>query len=154
VAVADIDLTRAQARAKEHNVPKAFSVAELLADPSIEIVVNLTIPAAHASVALQCIEAGKHVVNEKPLAINRVEGQKVIDAAKKKKTRVGVAPDTFLGAAHQTARKIIDDGVIGKPVVATALMMGHGHESWHPDPEFYYKPGAGPMFDMGPYHLT
>lgn len=153
-ACADLDIARAQARAKEFGVPKACSAEELLADPSIEIVVNLTIPAAHAAVALQAIEAGKHVVSEKPLGINRVEGQRILAAAKRKNVRVGCAPDTFLGAGHQTVRKLIDDGAIGRPVAATAYMMGHGHESWHPDPEFYYKPGGGPMFDMGPYYLT
>jgi len=154
IACADLDLGRAQARAHEFNIPKACSVDELLMDESIEIVVNLTIPAAHALVAIQAIEAGKHVVNEKPLAVNRIEGKQVLDAARKKKARVGSAPDTFLGAGHQTARKLIDQGAIGRPVAATAYMMCRGHEGWHPDPEFYYKPGGGPMFDMGPYYIT
>lgn len=154
VAVADMLLERAQARAKEFGVPKACTVDELLKDESVEIVVNLTIPKAHAEVALKAIEHGKHVHSEKPLAVNRVEGKAVLAAAKKAKLRVGCAPDTFLGAGHQLARKLIDDGAIGRPVAATAFMLGRGHETWHPDPEFYYKPGGGPMFDMGPYYMT
>ncbi|MCX5659261.1 MAG: Gfo/Idh/MocA family oxidoreductase [Planctomycetota bacterium] len=155
VAVSDMLLERAQARAKEFNVPKACTVDELLKDESIDIVINLTIPKAHAEVAIRAIEAGKSVITEKPLAVDREEGLKVIAAAAKKKgVRVGCAPDTFFGAGHQTARKLIDDGAIGRPVAATAFMMGRGHEGWHPDPEFYYKPGGGPMFDMGPYYVT
>ncbi|MCE9591762.1 MAG: Gfo/Idh/MocA family oxidoreductase [Planctomycetes bacterium] len=154
MTLADLDVERAKARAREFSVPKACSVAELLADETIEIVINLTIPAVHAEVALQCIAAGKHVISEKPLAVTREDGKKVLAAAKKAKLRVGGAPDTFLGAGHQLARKLLDDGAIGRPVAATAYMMSHGHESWHPDPEFYYKPGGGPMFDMGPYYIT
>lgn len=153
-ALADMDMERAKARAQEYGVAKACTVDELLADKSIEIVINLTIPAAHAPVALHCIAAGKHVISEKPLAVTREEGKQVLAAAKKAKVRVGGAPDTFFGAGHQLARKLLDEGAIGRPVAATAYMMGHGHESWHPDPEFYYKPGGGPMFDMGPYYVT
>ena len=153
-ACADMILERAKAKAEEFGVPKACTVDELLADPTIEIVVNLTIPIAHAEVALKAIEAGKSVHNEKPLAITRDEGRRMLDAAKANKVRVGCAPDTFLGGGHQTCRKLIDDGWIGTPVAATAFMMSHGHESWHPEPDFYYKAGGGPMFDMGPYYLT
>ena len=153
-ACADLFLDRAQAKAKEFHVPKACTVAELLADPEIEIVVNLTIPKAHAEVALAALNAGKNVHGEKPLAVNRADGKKILETAKKKGLRVGSAPDTFFGAGIQTCRKLIDDGWIGKPVAATAFMMCHGHESWHPDPEFYYKVGGGPMLDMGPYYLT
>jgi predicted dehydrogenase len=135
-------------------VPKACSTEELLADPSIEIVINLTIPRAHAAVALAALNAGKHVYGEKPLAVNRADGKRIMDLARKKKLRVGSAPDTFLGGGIQTCRKLIDDGWIGKPIAATAFMTCHGHESWHPDPEFYYKLGGGPMLDMGPYYLT
>ncbi|MCE5198698.1 MAG: Gfo/Idh/MocA family oxidoreductase [Armatimonadota bacterium] len=154
VAAADIVKERAQARADEFNIPKACTVDELLADPDIEIVVNLTIPKVHAEVALACLEAGKHVHGEKPLAVTREDGKKVIDLAKAKGLRVGSAPDTFMGGGIQTCRKIIEDGWIGEPIAATAFMTCHGHESWHPDPEFYYKAGGGPMFDMGPYYLT
>ena len=115
---------------------------------------NLTIPNAHASVALAAIEAGKSVHNEKPLAITREDAKKMLAAAKAKGVRVGGAPDTFMGGGIQTCVKLIDDGWIGEPIGASAFMMCHGHESWHPDPEFYYKAGGGPMFDMGPYYLT
>jgi predicted dehydrogenase len=154
VACADIDLERAKARAAEFDIPKACSVEELLADPDIDIVVNLTIPKAHGPVGLTVLQAGKSVYNEKPLAALREEAQPLLTTAGERGLRVGGAPDTFLGGGLQTCRKLIDDGVIGEPVAATAFMMGHGHESWHPDPEFYYQVGGGPMFDMGPYYLT
>lgn len=154
VACADLYVDRAKARAEEFDVPKACSVGELLNDPEIEIVVNLTVPKAHADVAQAAIEAGKSVYNEKPLAVEREEGRRLLAAAKKRGVLIGGAPDTFLGAGIQTCRKLIDDGWIGEPVAATAFMMSHGHESWHPDPDFYYQPGGGPMFDMGPYYLT
>jgi predicted dehydrogenase len=126
----------------------------MLADPDIRIVVNITTPDAHAEVGLQVLEAGKSVYNEKPLAIRREDGKRMVDLAAAKGVRIGGAPDTFLGGGIQTCRKLIDDGWIGEPVAATAFLMGHGHESWHPDPEFYYQVGGGPMFDMGPYYLT
>ncbi len=153
-AVADVVMERAQAQAAAFNVPHAYTVDELLADPDIAIVLNLTIPAAHAEIALRALAAGKSVYNEKPLALTREEGQQILRLAKDKGLRVGCAPDTFLGAGLQTCRKLIDDGWIGTPVAATAFMLGHGPEGWHPDPDFFYQPGAGPLFDMGPYYLT
>jgi predicted dehydrogenase len=153
-AVADLDQERAKAQAEKFNIPQVLTVDELLAHPEIEIVLNLTVPQAHVPVALRAIESGKHTYAEKPLALNRADGKKVLDAAAARGLLVGCAPDTFLGAGIQTARKVIDDGIIGKPVAFTAFMMGRGHESWHPSPEFYYEPGGGPMFDMGPYYLT
>ena len=132
-------------------MPKACSVAELLADPAIEIVLNLTIPNAHAEIALAALEAGKSVYNEKPLASSREDGQQILALAAAKGLRVVCAPDTFLGGGIQTCRKLIDDGAIGQPVAAVAFMMNHGPEHWHPDPDFYYQVGAGPMFDRGPY---
>ncbi len=154
VACADLIVERARARAGEFGIPKACTVEELLADPEIEIVINLTIPKAHAEVGLAALKAGKCVHNEKPLAVTRRDGKRLIDEAAKRGLRVGCAPDTFMGGGIQTCRKLIDDGAIGEPVAATAFMVGHGHESWHPDPDFYYQPGGGPMFDMGPYYLT
>ena len=154
VACADLDVSRAKAKAEEHGVPKACSVDELLADPEIQIVINLTIPKAHYEVCLAAVNAGKHTHVEKPLCITREQGQRLLATAKERGVRVGAAPDTFLGGGHQTCRKLIDDGWIGEPIGATAFMLCHGHESWHPDPEFYYKAGGGPMFDMGPYYLT
>ncbi|MCS6840994.1 MAG: Gfo/Idh/MocA family oxidoreductase [Roseiflexus sp.] len=154
VAVADIDPDRAKARAAEYDIPRACSVEELLANPDIEIVVNLTTPDAHGPVALAALNAGKHVYNEKPLAVTRDEARALLDLAACKGLRVGCAPDTFLGGGLQTCRKLIDDGWIGEPIGATAFMLSHGPESWHPNPTFFYQPGGGPMFDMGPYYLT
>ena len=154
VACADLIPERAKAQAEKYSIPNVYTVDQLLADPEIQIVINLTIPIAHAEVALAAVEAGKSVYNEKPLTIKRKDAQKILKLAEKKDLRVGGAPDTFLGAGLQTCRKLIDDGAIGEPVAATAFMTCHGHESWHPDPEFYYQVGGGPMFDMGPYYLT
>jgi len=154
VACADLIRERAEARAKEFDVPKVCTVDEMLADDEIEIILNLTIPKAHAEVALKAVNAGKSVYNEKPLTISREDGRELLAAAGKKGVRVGCAPDTFLGGGIQTCRKLIDDGAIGEPVAATAFMACHGHEGWHPDPEFYYEVGGGPMFDMGPYYLS
>lgn len=153
-ACADLDRARAKAAVAEHGVPKACTVKQMLADKNIEMVVNLTVPGAHFDVSMAALDAGKHVYSEKPLALTREQGQALLARAVEKGLRVGCAPDTFLGAAHQTARKAIDDGWIGGPVSATAFMQCHGHESWHPNPFFYYAPGGGPMFDMGPYYLT
>ena len=153
-AVADVDFSRAQVKAAEHNVPNVYTLEQMLADPEIEIIVNLTPPFAHGDIALRAVEAGKSVYNEKPLSIFREDARKVLEAASAKGLRVGCAPDTFMGAGLQTCRKLIDDGAIGVPVAATAFMMSHGPERWHPDPEFFYKTGGGPMFDMGPYYLT
>ncbi|MBE7466119.1 MAG: Gfo/Idh/MocA family oxidoreductase [Planctomycetes bacterium] len=154
VACADLFPEAAKKRAEEFEVPRVYSVDELLADPEIEIVINLTIPGAHAEVDQKILQAGKHPHSEKPFAVTREDGKKVLALAKQKGLRVGCAPDTFLGGGHQTARRLIDEGAIGEVVSVTAFMQGHGHESWHPNPEFYYKAGGGPMFDMGPYYLT
>jgi predicted dehydrogenase len=154
VACADLDLARAVAKAAQYNVPRAIPVEELIADPEIQVVLNLTIPAAHGAVALAALEAGKSVYNEKPLAITREDARRMLELADQRGLRVGCAPDTFLGGGLQTCRKLIADGWIGRPVAATAFMLGRGPEGWHPDPEFLYQPGAGPLFDMGPYYLT
>ncbi len=154
VACADLDLDRARARAAEHGIPKALAVEELLADPEVQIAVNLTVPAVHAEVSRRILEAGKHVYSEKPLATNRDDAAALLALARSKGLRVGCAPDTFLGAGLQTCRRLIDEGVIGEPVGAAGWMLSRGPEGWHPDPEFFYQPGAGPMFDMGPYYLT
>lgn len=154
VAASDLLMEKARQQAQEHRVPKVCSVDELLADPGIEIVVNLTIPKAHAAVGLAAVRAGKHVYAEKPLAVTREDGRHLMEAAGRRNLRVGSAPDTFLGGGIQTCIRLIDDGKIGRPLAATAFMMGHGPEGWHPNPEFYYETGGGPMFDMGPYYLT
>lgn len=154
VAVSDMDLERARARAQQFGISRALSVEALLVDPDVEAILNLTIPKAHFEVAMAALGAGKSVYNEKPLAVEREEARKILKLASEKALRVGCAPDTFLGAALQTSRQLIDSGAIGTPVGATAFMICHGHEDWHPDPAFYYQPGGGPMFDMGPYYLT
>ncbi len=153
-ACADTDASKAEAKAAEFNVPECCTPEEIFRDPGIRIIVNLTTPEAHYEVAMAAIEAGKCVYNEKPLTINLEDGKRLLEAAEAKGLLLGCAPDTFLGAGIQTSRKLIDDGWIGEPVAAAAFMMSRGHEHWHPAPEFYYKPGGGPMFDMGPYYLT
>jgi predicted dehydrogenase len=151
--VADLNRELAEAKAAEFGL-KAVDVAALFADPTVEIVVNLTIPKAHVAVGLQALAAGKHTYSEKPLGINFAEGKKLAEAAAVRGLRIGAAPDTFLGGGHQTARAIIDDGAIGQPVGGTATFMCPGHERWHPNPAFYYEVGGGPMLDMGPYYIT
>ncbi len=154
VGCADLAPERAQAQAVAFNVPWAGSVEDLLARADVDLVVNLTVPAVHAAVSRLALEAGKHVYSEKPLAIHRDDGRALLALAEARGLRIGGAPDTFLGGGLQTCRKLIDDGVIGQPVAATAFMMGHGPETWHPDPAFFYEVGAGPLFDMGPYYIT
>lgn len=151
--IADLMADRARERAAKYGVA-AMTVDELLADPGIDLVVNLTIPLAHAEIALAAVAARKSVYNEKPLTATREQGRELLDQAAANGVLVGGAPDTFLGGGLQTARALIDDGAIGQPIAATANMYTHGHESWHPDPGFFYQPGAGPMFDMGPYYVT
>jgi predicted dehydrogenase len=153
VAVADLDLARAQQRADQYGIT-ALSVDDLLARDDVQIIVNLTVPAAHVEVDLKIVEAGKHVYSEKPFALDVDNGRQVLEAAERAGVRVGCAPDTFLGGGGQTARKLIEDGWIGEPVAATAFMLGRGPESWHPNPDFFYQYGGGPLFDMGPYYLT
>lgn len=176
VAVADLDMDRARAVAAEWNDGaqddgaqddgarddgaehgggvRAVEVEELLAAPDVDLVLNLTIPAAHAEVALKAIAAGKSVYGEKPLAATTAEARQVLDAAREAGVVVGCAPDTVLGTGIQTARKAMDDGLIGTPVAATATMVTPGHERWHPNPDFYYLPGGGPLLDMGPYYVS
>lgn len=153
-ACSDLDLALAHRRAEEFDIPKAIPTEALLRDPEIEIVINLTVPLAHAQISLAALQAGKHVYSEKPLAITREDGLAILTAARERGLRVGCAPDTFLGGGLQTCRKLIDDGAIGVPVAATAFMASRGPEAWHPNPDFFYKVGGGPLFDMGPYYLT
>ncbi|WP_275003346.1 Gfo/Idh/MocA family protein [Promicromonospora iranensis] len=153
VAVADLDATRAAAVAAEQDV-RALTVDELTTDPEVDLVLNLTIPAAHAEIALKAIAAGKDVYGEKPLAATLEDARAVLEAGRAAGVRVGCAPDTVLGTGVQTARAAIDGGAIGEPVAATATMMTPGHERWHPNPDFYYQPGGGPLLDMGPYYVT
>jgi predicted dehydrogenase len=151
---ADLDLERAKAQATAFDVPSAGSLAEALSVPEVEIVVNLTVPAAHAEVSMAAIAAGKSVWVEKPLTLDTMPARDLLAAAAEAGVRIGCAPDTVLGAGLQTARRLIDSGTIGTPQTGLALLQGPGPESWHPDPEFLFQRGAGPLFDMGPYYLT
>ena len=153
VAVADLDTARAGAVAQERGAI-AMGVDELLQHPSVDAVLNLTIPAAHVEVGTQAIEAGKHVYAEKPLALTPDDAAGMLRLARERGVRVGSAPDTVLGTGLQTARAVLDAGEIGVPVASAAFWASPGHELWHPSPAFYYQLGAGPLFDMGPYYLT
>lgn len=153
VACADLDNARARAKAAEQGV-RADTVEGLLAAPDVDLVVNLTIPAAHAEVNRAALLAGKHAYCEKPFALNMTDGAAIAALARERGLLVGCAPDTFLGGGQQTARDAVDRGTIGRLLSALAFFQCAGHESWHPSPEFYYKRGGGPMFDMGPYYLT
>ncbi|NQT60329.1 MAG: Gfo/Idh/MocA family oxidoreductase [Bacteroidetes bacterium] len=150
----DLDRARRVEKAEIYGVEAVGSLEDMLADPEIDIILNLTTPPIHAEVDLAAVRAGKHVFSEKPLAVSLEESAAVLDEARRKGVRVGCAPDTFLGAGIQKARNLIDDGIIGDVVSVSACMACHGHESWHPHPEFYYQTGGGPMMDMGPYYLT
>jgi predicted dehydrogenase len=154
VAVSDLDESRARAAAAATPGARPLAVGELLAAEDVDLVLNLTIPAAHAEVAHAAIAAGKHVYGEKPLAVTTRQARDVLEAAARAGVRVGCAPDTVLGTGVQTARASLDAEEIGTAVAATAFMVTPGHERWHPAPEFYYLPGGGPLLDMGPYYLT
>lgn len=155
VGIVDLERERAQSTAEKYNVKKVYnSVQELLADSEVDIVLNITRPSEHFDVTMAALEAGKHVYTEKPLGASLEEARKIIESARAKNLVIGGAPDTFLGAGLQTCRKLIDDGFIGDVFGASAYLVCRGPESWHPDPEFYYKHGGGPMMDMGPYYLT
>jgi predicted dehydrogenase len=154
VACADVDAARAEEKAAHHGVPRACSPDELLRDPEVELVLNLTPPQAHADASLAVIRAGRHVWSEKPLAASLDEGIGLVDAAAEAEVRLGCAPDTFLGGALQTSIKLVDDGWVGEPVAAVALVSEHGYEHFHPNVDFFYAPGGGPALDLGPYHVT
>ena len=152
-AVADIDMDAARARADEYGL-RAETVDDLLKAPDIDVIVNLTIPAVHFAVTKRILEAGKHAYSEKPLVLTLAEGEELRDLAAARGLRVGSAPDTFLGGAHQQARAAIDAGEVGRIIGGTCHVMGHGMESWHPNPDFFFQPGAGPVLDIGPYYIT
>jgi predicted dehydrogenase len=152
-AVADVNMQAAETRAKEFGL-RAQTVKALLNSDDIDIVVNLTVPTAHYKVSKQILDAGKHVYSEKPLTLSYKDALSLQKQAARKKLRVCAAPDTFFGSSHQLARQAIDDGRIGKVISGTVHIMGPGMEAWHPDPDFFYKPGGGPILDMGPYYIT
>jgi predicted dehydrogenase len=154
VACADQVVERAHARANEFGVPRVCTTDELLASSDVELVVNLTIPLAHAEVSVAALCAGKHVFSEKPLATSREDGLRILDAAASSGRSVGCAPDTFLGAGAQTCLRLLEPGELGEPLAASAFMLNRGPENWHPNPGFFYEPGGGPLLDMGPYYLT
>ena len=152
-AVADINMDTAQARAAEYGL-RADTVDDLLKAPDIDVIVNLTIPEVHFAVTKRILEAGKHAYSEKPLVLTLQEGEILRELAASKGLRVGSAPDTFLGGAHQQARAAIDAGDVGRIIGGTCHVMGHGMEAWHPNPDFFFQPGAGPVLDIGPYYVT
>jgi predicted dehydrogenase len=154
VACADLDPTRARALATDFGVPSTLAPDELLSHPDIDVVVNLTVPLAHAAITRSALEAGKHVYSEKPLALDSRDGAALVELARQGGLRLGCAPDTFLGAGLQTCRALIDAGAIGTPLAANALFHGSGPESWHPDPRTFYQRGAGPLYDVGVYYVT
>jgi len=155
VACADLDRPRAEQKAAQHGVPRACTPEELLADPEVELVVNLTPPQVHAEVSLAAIEAGKHVWSEKPLATNLEDAREVVDAATRAGVRLGCAPDTFLGGGIQTAIKLVDDGWIGPTIAGgVAMVTEPGYEIWHPDVASFYREGGGPALDLGPYYVA
>ena len=153
VACADVVPAAARARAEAYSV-RAMSVDELLKSDDIDTVINLTVPAVHYDVSHSILSAGKHAYSEKPLALSGKQAKKLVAEADKRGLKLGCAPDTFLGGGGQTARRLIDKGVIGKVLGGSAHVMSHGMEHWHPNPTFFYQPGAGPMFDIGPYYVT
>lgn len=153
-ACANRTLPRARVQAEKFNIPKVMSIEDVLFDPEIELVINLTTPDVHAEIGLAALRAGKSIYNEKPLAINRNDALQMLTEAESRGLRVGCAPDTFLGAGLQTCRQVLDAGEIGNPIGVNAFMFIQGPEVWHPDPGFLYQVGAGPLFDIGPYYLT
>lgn len=154
VAVADLMRDRAEAKAAQYGIARVLTPDELIADREVEVILNLTIPEAHFELNRSALEAGKAVYCEKPLAVDPTEAQALVDLAASKGLLVGGAPDTFLGAGLQTSRRLLDEGVIGEPVGAAACFASHGNEHWHPNPDFSYRHGGGPQFNLGPYYLT
>ena len=152
-AVADLNMAAATARAEEFGV-RAHSVEDLLAADDIDVVVNLTVPGAHYAVSKAILEAGKHAYSEKPLVLTLEEGESLRALAEANGLRIGSAPDTFLGGAHQLARAALDEDAVGRIIGGTAHVMSHGMEAWHPNPDFFFQPGAGPVLDIGPYYIT
>jgi predicted dehydrogenase len=154
VAVADLVEKKANDIKEAYAIPQVLSTDELLKSKDVDIVLNITTPPFHYEICKKALENGKHVYVEKPLSITYTEAKELVALAESKGLYLGGAPDTFLGAGIQTCKKLIDDGVIGDPVGGVGFMMCRGHENWHPSPEFYYKVGGGPLFDMGPYYIT
>jgi predicted dehydrogenase len=154
VACASLDIAESKTKAEQYDIPKYCLPEDIFADPTIDCVLNLTIPAAHASISLQALEAGKHVYSEKPFVTELADGEKILQLAKQKGLLVGNAPDTFLGGRWQTVKRLLNEDVIGKPTGVSAFVGTHGVERHNPNPDFYYLEGGGPLLDLGPYYLT
>ncbi len=154
VACGSLSEAEAHSKAQQYGIARVASPSDISADPTIDAILNLTVPAAHAEISLAALKAGKHVYSEKPIATSLEDGRRILDLAKSRGRCVGNAPDTFLGGRWQTVRKLLDDGVIGQPIGAMAYVGTRGVERHNPNPDFYYQPGGGPLFDLGPYYLT
>lgn len=153
-ALSDLDPKKAENAAKKYKIARIMTLDEMLVCPEIDLILNLTTPQGHYPINRRCLLAGKSVYCEKPLSLTYAQGKELVELAAEHKLWLGCAPDTFLGAGIQTGCDLVQSGKIGRPVSAMEFMLCHGHEHWHPDPEFYYAPGGGPLFDMGPYYLT
>jgi len=153
-AVCDLIEENAKSAAEKYGIKNIMTFEEILECDEVDLVLNLTTPLSHFEINSKALKAGKHVYCEKPLALTFNEGKELIELAREKGLKIGCAPDTFMGAGISTSKKLIEDGTLGRIVAGNAFMMCHGHESWHPNPAFYYKVGGGPMLDMGPYYLT
>ncbi|MGB0607044.1 MAG: Gfo/Idh/MocA family protein [Paracoccaceae bacterium] len=154
VSCGSLDAEESKKKAQVYGIPTVQSPEEILADPNVDCILNLTIPASHAAVTLQALEAGKHVYSEKPIATDILDCRRILNLARSKNLKVGNAPDTFFGGRWQTVRKLLDQQVIGKPTGVMAFAGTHGVERHHPNPDFYYQTGGGPLLDLGPYYLT
>ncbi len=154
VAVCDMDMQRAKEKAKQYGVPKALTFDEMIADPEVALILNITTPPVHYQLSLKALQAHKHVFSEKPLALTYAQCVHLMEEATKNGVLLGSAPDTFLGSTYQTAREIVDSGVLGDITSAYSFDVCHGHEGWHPAPAFFYEEGAGPMYDRGPYNMS
>lgn len=154
VACASLNVDESRAKAEQYDIAKVCTPDEIINDPNIDAVLNLTIPAVHGEISLAAVRAGKHVYSEKPFVTDLDEGALILEEAKKNNVLVGNAPDTFLGSRVQTCKRLLEEGLIGRPIGVNAFVGTHGVERHHPNPDFYYKPGGGPLFDLGPYYLT
>ncbi len=154
VALGDLDEARAAAQAEAFGVPASGGVDAVLGHPDVELVVNLTVPAAHVEVSTRAVRAGRHVWSEKPLGLDRASARALLDEAAARGVQVGCAPDTVLGPGLQSALRSLADGDVGRPVAGLAIMQGPGPDAWHPSPEFFFAAGGGPVLDIGPYYLT
>ena len=153
-ACGSLNMVESRAKAAEHRVPRVMAPEAIITDPDIDAVLNLTIPSAHAGISLAALDAGKHVYSEKPFVTDLADGRPILDLARTRGLKVGNAPDTFFGGRWQTLRKLLDSGIIGTPHGVSAFVPTSGVERHHPNPDFYYAKGGGPLLDLGPYYLA